>query len=276
MKSKLDEKDEVIFEERKKWRERVATEVETRKAVELKVRELEAEAEDLKDDLAEANAHARAERKKTKAALTQKDKARSTAANRLSMLKSLQLRLDTATDALADTSKKSDTIEDINSLTVQIKRERPIGRRGGSGRWPVHVVLLICELLVNGTPPSAVPKNIQTCHAAFRGAEATELPSINFVRETRTVLKIINEVLVGMRLSEADVWHQLFTDGTARRQIALQNLVISVMHDGKLDPVIVSSCMVLISESSDNQVKSIVDMVSTILQEQLLILIILY
>ena len=33
------------------------------------------------------------------------------------------------------------------------------------------------------------------------------------------------------------------------------------MVDGKLDPVIVSSCMILEDETSENQVKSIVDMV---------------
>ena len=36
------------------------------------------------------------------------------------------------------------------------------------------------------------------------------------------------------------------------------------MEDGKLDPVIVSSCMVLENETSETQVQSIVDMVSFI------------
>ena len=34
------------------------------------------------------------------------------------------------------------------------------------------------------------------------------------------------------------------------------------MEDGKLDPVIVSSCMVLKDETSENQVEAILDMVS--------------
>ena len=54
------------------------------------------------------------------------------------------------------------------------------------------------------------------------------------------------------------------TDGTSRRQIAFQNLVIALMEDGQLDPVIVSSCMILEDDISENQVKSIVDMVSAI------------
>ena len=64
-----------------------------------------------------------------------------------------------------------------------------------------------------------------------------------------------------LRLGNADNWHQLFTNGTTRRQIAFQNLVIALMEDGKLDPVIVSSCMILKDETSETQVKSIVDMV---------------
>ena len=85
---------------------------------------------------------------------------------------------------------------------------------------------------------------------------------MNFVRESRIVLKNLNEMLAALRLGHSTTWRQLFTDGTARRQIAFQNLVIAVMEQGKLEPVLVSSCMVLESETSDNQVKSIMDMVS--------------
>ena len=137
-----------------------------------------------------------------------------------------------------------------------------IGRKGGASRWPVHIVLLICEMLVNGTPPTAVPANLQSTQAAFVGIEAKELPSVNFVRQCRTVLQNLNETLSALRLGRAENWYQLFTDGTSRRQIAFQNMVIALMEDGTLDPVIVSSCMVVEDETSDMQVKSILDTVS--------------
>ena len=57
----------------------------------------------------------------------------------------------------------------IQEIRWQIKREKPVGRRGGRSRWPVHVMMLIYELRMNGTPPSAVPKNIQTHSAYFTG-----------------------------------------------------------------------------------------------------------
>jgi hypothetical protein len=47
-------------------------------------------------------------------------------------------------------------LEHRQTIQLQIKKERPIGRRGGRSRWPVHVVMLICKFLVNGTPPSVV------------------------------------------------------------------------------------------------------------------------
>ena len=107
----------------------------------------------------------------------------------------------------------------------------------------IVIVLLICELLVNGRPSSAVPADIQSSCAAFTGVEAKELPSVSFVRQCRTVLQNINETLSAFRLGQAETWHQVFTDGTARRQIAIQNLVVALMEGNDLDPVIVFSSM---------------------------------
>ena len=126
----------------------------------------------------------------------------------------------------------------------------------------MHIVLLICKMLVNGMPPTAVPVNLQSTQAAFIGVEAKELPSENFIRQCRTVLQMLNETLSTLRFGKAETWYQLFTDGTSRRQIAFQNMVIALMEDGSLDPVIVSSCIVLEDETSEMQVKSIVDTVS--------------
>ena len=153
-------------------------------------------------------------------------------------------------------------MKNLNNVQLEIKKERPVGRRGGAKRWPVHIVLLICEMLVNGTNPTAVPANIQTSCAAFTGVEAEELPSVNFVRECRVVLQNLNETLSAFRLGNATSWHQAFTDGTTRRQIAFQNLVIALLEDGDLDPVIVSSCMYVENETSEQCVQSIIETVS--------------
>ena len=69
-----------------------------------------------------------------------------------------------------------------------------------------------------------------------------------------------------MRLGDADVWHQLFTDGTSRRQTEFQNLIIGLMEDGKLDPVVVSSCMWADDGTAENQIESILVMMNPLLR----------
>ena len=90
------------------------------------------------------------------------------------------------------------------------------------------------------------------------------MPSVNFVRQCRTVLQNLNEIWSALRLGKAEKWYQMFTDGTSRWQIAFQNMVIALMEDGTLDPVIVLSCMVVKNETSEMLVKSILDTVSSI------------
>ena len=251
-----------VLEEKQKRRVQVASEVEKRRLVEQTVDELYDWVDELHAEINQQKKAAKLAKKETKSTIKSKLRLETVAKNRLSMLKELKSQLHEAKDMLADESHQREALERMQTIKLEIKRQRSVGRRGGSGKWPVHVVLLICELLVNGTPPSAIPANIQTTSAAFTGAEATELPSINFVRQCRTVLQNLNETLSALRLGKADTWHQLFTDGTTRRQIAFQNLVIALMVDGKLDPVIVSSCMILEDETSETQVKTIMDTVS--------------
>ena len=73
-----------------------------------------------------------------------------------------------------DATKKAEAIIDkykidVNSssstrcrMKKELETEAAAKRHGGSKQWQVWVVQLICELLVNGTPPSSVPDNIQT------------------------------------------------------------------------------------------------------------------
>ena len=69
------------------------------------------------------------------------------------------------------------------------------------------------------------------------------------LQEPRQILQNLNETLAALRLGNANSWHQIFTDGTSRQQIAFQILIISLNEDGTFDPVIVSSCMVLLDKS---------------------------
>ena len=182
MRSNLEEKERLLQKEKKKRWEAVAAEVARRCEVESELRDVNEWADELGEELSSARQAARSAAKAERAAISAKSKAQSVSAKRLAALGDLKSRLAEAQDNLANESQRRHALEQMSSIQLQIKRERPVGRRGGSSKWPAHVVLLICEQLVNGTPPSAVPANIQSMCAALTGANAQELPTVLFVR----------------------------------------------------------------------------------------------
>ena len=169
LKSRLDTKTNQVLEEKKKRRAQVAKEVAKRHLVESAVDDLYDWIDELHLEINSQKESTRLARKDVKSATRLKNKQQSIAAKRLSMLKGLKCSLREAKDMLADESHEREALERMQTIKLEIKRQRSVGRRGGSGKWPVHIVLLICELLVNGTQPSAVPANIQTASAAFTG-----------------------------------------------------------------------------------------------------------
>ena len=128
----------------------------------------------------------------------------------------------------------------MSTIRLLINCEITIGRLGGSLRWPVHTIILICEFLVNGTPPSAIPANTQTMSAALTGSETNEISSLDYVRKCRVIVQNLNDMLAACIRGKADNWHQILTDGTTRRQITFQNLVIGLITDGYIESVIAS------------------------------------
>ena len=115
--------------------------------------------------------------------------------------------------------------------------------------------MLVCELLVNGTPPSTIPYSIQTMSAALIGSEFNEMPSLDYVCKCCVAVQNLNDMLASYMLEKAENWHQIFTDGTTRRQITFQNLVIGLMTDGDFESVIASSCILLENEIPEKQVE---------------------
>ena len=99
-----------------------------------------------------------------KKALLRSKKSDGIASRRLEVVRELRVRVTVMNDLFADESHQRVALERLCALRIDIKRERVVGRngKGGTGRWPVRIVLLICELLVNGTAPRAVPANIRS------------------------------------------------------------------------------------------------------------------
>ena len=117
-------------------------------------------------------------------------------------------------------NQKTDTKEcDLNTMKkLHFKKERTAGRRGGGSKWPLKVVQLVIEQLVNGTPPTSIRCNIVSCVALAMSCDPVKkLPSLSFIRECRGAIQIIGETLTANRLAKAQKWKQVFTDGTSRR-----------------------------------------------------------
>ena len=53
----------------------------------------------------------------------------------------------------------------------------------------------------------------------------------------------------------------MFTDGTNRRQIGIQNLVIGLLEDEMMKPYILSSAIISENETSEKQVEAIISKV---------------
>ena len=97
----------------------------------------------------------------------------------------------------------------VFSLLVSIKKEITTGRRGGGSKWPLKVVQLVIEQLVNGTPPTSIRFNIASFLALSTTSDKIkQLPSLSFIRECRLAIQIIGETLTAYRLASAPKWEQ--------------------------------------------------------------------
>jgi hypothetical protein len=177
------------------------------------------------------------------------------------------LRAQQAQDAQLTEYKRM--IETFQSSKRNLKCEVKTGRRGGA-RWPLWVTEVCCELLVNGSSPSSIPSSILTLFVALYGEEPDKIPSLNYVRQCRVLVQVICETITAMKLAACPNWAEIFFDATTRRQVPFSAVVISLTGDSPetIDPVIVSSCVVLEDETSETQVDGIVTKVRAITQIQ--------
>ena len=144
------------------------------------------------------------------------------AANLLTKLKELKTQVKEVKDDLADDSHLRENPEKMGIIRREIKKERLIGSCGGQSHWPFHICMLICELLCNGVPSAYMRETLQTTPAYFTGSVVTKLPSVSYVRECSTVIKILNDLLGAYTLGRNATWKQLCTDGTTWRKIGFQ------------------------------------------------------
>ena len=100
---------------------------------------------------------------------------------------------------------------------------------------------LVLEILVNGTPPSAIALHVKSQSTLTTpGVIIDDLLGLGYIRSYRTALRVIGETLTSYRLGKQEKWQQLFTHGTSRRQITLQILIISIVEDNTFTPLVLS------------------------------------
>jgi hypothetical protein len=97
-------------------------------------------------------------------------------------------------------------VERFKSRKRNLQYEKRVGRGGCCKVWPLWVTEVICDLLVHGTPPSAIPSNIATLYVALTDKEPTELPSVNYVRQCRVLIQIVGETITAMKLAACPTW----------------------------------------------------------------------
>jgi hypothetical protein len=151
-------------------------------------------------------------------------------------------------------------IEQFKSSKRSLKLEVKIGLRGDA-RWPLWVTKVCCELLVNGSPPSAIPSSIGTLFATLYGKEPKRIPSLNFVHHwCRVLVQIVSETIMAMKLAVCLNWVEIFFDTMTCRQVPFSAVVITLVGDGPktIDPVIVLSYVILEDETLETQVDGIV------------------
>ena len=146
----------------------------------------------------------------------------------------------------------------------ELELELEFGKGRGGGRYPLWVAQACIELLLSGTPPSAVPTNIAIMYETLYQKEAKMIPSKQFVRQMRACIEVMGETITALLLSNASAeqWKQIFFDTTSRRQIPFQTVIIGLMNNGKIDPIVLSSHIFMADESSETTVDSIFDKVS--------------
>lgn len=162
-------------------------------------------------------------------------------------------------------ARKTEEVEEFEVLSYLASRDlddlayNKVEKLGKPKTWSPIVTQLVVEMLANGTPPSAVSANIlSVCKLLFPGAPIVrELPSIRFVRSCRTVLLHLAKTLAAYEIASTDVYEQLFTDGTTRRQTEFQNVIIGVLTPAGYRRVALDGCILSEEHNAESVTTSI-------------------
>ena len=112
---------------------------------------------------------------------------------------------------------------------------------------------MILELLAHRTPPSCVAANILTVSKMIlpHANIVVELPSVSFVRKSRSTLSFLTKLLAAYQLAKADKLLEHHSDGTMRRQISMNNSIVRIASGGGFRTVTLNSAILSVDETSE-------------------------
>ena len=144
------------------------------------------------------------------------------------------------------------SLTETENSTKMMQRERD---HRGRKVWPLVVMKIIIEMLVNGPAPSAVCKNLEsTCRSICPNVAIEELPSVDHVRKCRGNIRIITKANAACMLAKNPDWKQMFTDATSRRQTSMTAAAAGTMQHNVLRPITLQCAKVGLGETSKDAV----------------------
>jgi hypothetical protein len=114
-------------------------------------------------------------------------------------------------------------------------------------------------MLANRTPPTCVTPNIlSTVEMLFPNSTIIhELPSLRFVRSCRSILVHVTKTLAAYLIAKAEKFDEIFSDGTSRRQTAIQNLIVRFLTESGFKTITLSTSIIAEEETSESLAASI-------------------
>jgi hypothetical protein len=157
--------------------------------------------------------------------------------------------------------RKTEEAEEFE-LMVELAREdidkfshHKVKKIGNPKAWDPIVTQLVIEMLAQRTPLSCIAANILSVVKLLvpNLPIVEELPSKRFAQECRTVLLYVTKTLAAYEIASTQLYQQLFTDGTSRRQTEMQNIVIGILTEAGYRRVALDGCVI----SEEHNAKSV-------------------
>ena len=136
-------------------------------------------------------------------------------AKALGAVRKHKVRMKRLNDKIIEKDIKIKLLNDANEtlefnmqlyLTKQENNVTVIGREKTANykAYPLVVMKVMIEILVNGTKPSAVAKNLEStiCLVCPNVVKINELPNVDYARKMRGVIQIVTETLAVYRLGK--------------------------------------------------------------------------